>query len=324
MNALRLLISTAIVCCSFLLSVGVTYAETYPTKPITFVVPRAPGGGSDVLMRLIASGLSKDLTVPIVIENRPDATAIIGAQLVARSSADGYTLYVSDNSFYQNPAILDHIPYDTLKDFSAVTMMATAPVILLLNPAVPAKDVGQLVQLVKKNPGKYSFASGGIGSSTHLAGVLFNEHFRTTMIHVPYKSSGEAINALLGNHVTMEFGGLSSAKSLIAAERVLAIAVTGDRRDPTVPEVPTLQELGIMGADVTSIWGIHAPAGTPLVVREKLRALIVAAMNDPQMVRQLNQLGYTVVGNTPTQHQQQTNETVQFWLDLAKKVDLKR
>ena len=274
-------------------------------------------------MRLVASGLSKVLTVPIVIENRPDSTAIIGAQFVARSIPDGYTLYVSDNSFYQNPAILDHIPYDTIKDFSAVTMMANAPVILLLNPSVPAKDVGQLVQLVKQDPGKYSFASGGIGASTHLAGVLFNDHFGTSMIHVPYKSSGEAINALLGNHVTMEFGGISSAKSLIAAGRVRAIAVTGDRRDPNVPDVPTLQELGIAGADVTSLWGIHAPAGTPLEVREKLRAAIVTAMNDPQLKRQLNELGYTIVGNTPEQHQQQTNDTVQFWIDLSKKVDLK-
>ena len=323
MNDLRRFSGAAVLACGLLFSAGTVHADPYPTKAITFVVPRAPGGGSDVLMRLVASGLSKVLTVPIVIENRPDSTAIIGAQFVARSIPDGYTLYVSDNSFYQNPAILDHIPYDTIKDFSAVTMMANAPVILLLNPSVPAKDVGQLVQLVKQDPGKYSFASGGIGASTHLAGVLFNDHFGTSMIHVPYKSSGEAINALLGNHVTMEFGGISSAKSLIAAGRVRAIAVTGDRRDPNVPDVPTLQELGIAGADVTSLWGIHAPAGTPLEVREKLRAAIVTAMNDPQLKRQLNELGYTIVGNTPEQHQQQTNDTVQFWIDLSKKVDLK-
>lgn len=273
-------------------------------------------------MRILAPGLGKRLGVPIVIQNRPDATAILGAEVVARAAPDGYTLYVSDNSFYQNPAILPNVPYDTIKDFSAVTMLAQGPVILLVNPAVPATNLRELIALAKKEPGALSFASGGIGASTHLAGVMLNVKAGTSMIHVPFKSSGEALNALLGGQVSMQFGGISSARPLVEAGKVRAIAVTGDKRDPAMPDVPTLQEEGLAGADVMSLWGIHAPAGTPLEVRRALRDALVTVMRDPATTKQLNSLGYSVVGNTPEEHQAQTDKTVRFWVDLSKKVDL--
>jgi tripartite-type tricarboxylate transporter receptor subunit TctC len=301
---------------------GTASAESFPTHAITFIVPRSPGGGSDVLMRILAPGLGKKLGVPVVIQNQADATAILGAEIVSRAAADGYTLYVSDNSFYQNPAILPHVPYDTIKDFSAVTMLAEGPVILLVHPSLPATNLKELIALAKKEPGVLSFASGGIGSSTHLAGVLLNLKAGTTMIHVPFKSSGQALNALLGDQVSMQFGGISSARPLIAAGKVRAIAVTGDKRDAAAPDVPTLQEEGLAGADVMSLWGIHAPAGTPLNVRVKLRDALVEVMRDPATTKQLNNLGYTIVGDTPEEQQALTNKTVQFWVDLSKKVDL--
>ena len=149
-------------------------AAPYPSKPVTVIVPRSPGGGSDVLMRLLAPGLSQKLGVPVVVQNRPDATAILGADVVSRSAPDGYTLYLSDNSFYQNPAILPKVPYDTIKDFSAVTMLTQGPVILIVHPSVPAKNLQDLLALARKDPGMLSFASGGIGASTHLAAVMLN------------------------------------------------------------------------------------------------------------------------------------------------------
>lgn len=299
-------------------------AQPYPSHPITVVVPRSPGGGSDVIMRVLSPGLSKRLGAPVVIQNKPDSTAIVGALMVNRAAPDGYTLYVSDNSFYQNPAILPKMPYDTIKDFSAVTMLAQGPVVLLVNPSVAAANLKELIALAKKEPGALSYASGGIGASTHLAGVMLNLKAGTSMIHVPFKSSGEALNALLGGQVSMQFGGLSSAGPMIATGRVRAIAVTGDKRDPAIPDVPTLQEEGLPGADVMGVWGIHAPAGTPLEIRRKLRDALVDTMREPAITKQLTSLGYAIVGNTPEEHQAQTDQLVKFWVDLSKQVDLHR
>lgn len=324
MNGTKRKFMSAIVTAGVLSSMlgGTAMAQSYPSHQITFVVPRAPGGGSDVIMRVLAPGLGKLLGVPIIIQNKPDATAIVGAEVVTRATPDGYTLYVADNSFYQNPAILPKLPYDTIKDFTAVTMLAQGPVVLLINPKVPATNLKELIALAKKEPGALSFASGGIGASTHLAGVMLNLRAGTSMIHVPFKSSGEALNALLGGQVSMQFGGISSAGPLIAAGKVRAIAVTGDKRDAALPDVPTLQEAGLPDADVMSVWGIHAPANTPLAVRRKLRDALVAAMNAPATAKQLNSLGYAIVGNTPEEHQAESEKLVNFWVDLSKKEDL--
>ncbi|BBK32340.1 tripartite-type tricarboxylate transporter receptor subunit TctC [Stella humosa] len=300
---------------------GPSTAQTYPAGPIKIVVPRAPGGGSDNLTRMLAPALEKKLGVSIIIENRPDATAVLGAELVAKSKPDGYTLYLSDNSFYQNPAVLDSLPYDTIKDFTAVTMLAQGPVLLIVHPSVAAKNLQELLALAKKS--KLTFAHGGIGASTHLVGVMLNLKAGVDITHVPFKSSGPALNALLGGHVTMQFGGINSSKPLVEQGKVRAIAVTGDRRDPAMPEVPTFQESGVTGADVMSVWGVHAPAGTPIAVRRTLRDAISAVMREPEMTAKLAERGYHVNANTPEEHQAQTEAIVAQWLEVGKKVNLK-
>lgn len=304
-------------------SAGIARAQAnYPSQPITFVVPRAPGGGSDTITRIVAPGLEKELGVTIQIENRPDTTAVLGAEIVAKSKPDGYTVYVSDNSFYQNPAVLPSLPYDTIKDFSAVTMYAEGPVILIAHPSVGVSNLQELLAKAKNKKGKITYASGGIGSSTHLVGVLLNLKAGVDMVHVPYKSSGEALNALVGGHINTQFGGISSARPMIESGKVIPLAVTGNKRDAAMPNVPTLQEQGVEGADVMSVWGVHAPAGTPIEVRRKLRDAIVKVMNKPEITKRLNGLGYSIIGNTPEEHQKQTEDTVNLWLDIAKKVNL--
>jgi tripartite-type tricarboxylate transporter receptor subunit TctC len=297
-------------------------AQDYPTRTIRLVVPRAPGGGSDNIARVLAAPLGARLGQTVVVENRPDATAILGAELVARAAPDGYTLYLADNSFYQNPSFIPHIPYDTIRDFAAVTMLAQAPVVLLANPAVPARTVAELVAYAKANPGKLSYASGGVGASTHFAGVLFNLRAGTEIVHVPFRSSGPAVTALLGNQVQLQFGGLSSARPYIEAGTLRALAVTSARRDPLLPDVPTFAESGLPGVDITSVWGIHAPARTPIAIRRALRDAIVATMQDPPVHRRLRELGYDPVGNTPEEHQRQTEQIVALWIDVAKRVNL--
>ena len=300
---------------------GAGHAAGYPSETIKLVVPRAPGGGTDNLMRLMQPGLEKKLGVSILIDNRPDAAAIIGASLVSKAKPDGYTFLAADNALYQNPAIMDSLPYDTLKDFSAVTMVAQGPVILIVHPDVPAKDLKELIALAKTK--ELSFASGGIGASTHLVGVMVNLKAGTKILHVPFKGSGPALNALLGGHVTMQFGGISSAAPYVKAGKVRAIAVTGTHRDPSMPDVPTLTEAGLSGADVTSVWGLHAPAATPIEIRRTMRAAVAEVLRDPELAKKLAEFGYEPIASTPEQHQAQTNALVSQWIEVGKTVNLK-
>ncbi|MEO6487804.1 MAG: tripartite tricarboxylate transporter substrate binding protein [Thermoanaerobaculia bacterium] len=297
-------------------------AQQYPSQPVTFIVPRTPGGGSDIIIRTLASELSKKLGVLVLIENRPDSAAIIGAQLVAQSKPDGYRFYLSDNSFYQNPAINNALPYDTIKDFTAVTMLAEGPVLMVANPNVPAKNLKEVIELAKKEPDKYTFGSGGIGSSTHLIGVLLNLEAGTRIRHIPYKSAGDSVAAVIGGHTSYQFGGISSARVHAESGKVVPIALTGSKRNPAMPNVPTMGETGLEAVDVTSVWGVHAPAGTPLAIRQKVRDAFAAVMADSEMTRKLNSLGYTPIGNTPEEHQAMTERIVNRWVALSKKVNL--
>lgn len=265
--------------------------------------------------------MQERLKQPFIIENRADASTVIGSSAVAHSPPDGYTFLHTDNAFYQNPAILKNLPYNTLKDFSAVTMLAQAPVVLMINAAVPAKTLSELIDYTRANPGKVSFGSGGVGASTHLAGVLFNLAAKLDIVHVPFRSSGPALDAILGGHVTMTFGGLSSARAFIEDGKLRAMALTGKRRDPAAPDIPTFEELGL-SVDIMSIWGVHMPAGTPLEPRRKLRDTMVDVMRTPAIANQLAELGFAMIGNTPEEHDQQTKSLVDFWLDVGKRVPL--
>ncbi len=301
---------------------GEVSAQTYPSRAIRVIVPRAPGGGSDIIARLLSPGMQQKSGQPFVVENRPDASAIVGAELVSNAPPDGYTIFLSDNAFYQNPAVLKKLPYDTLKGFSGVTMLAQGPVVLIINPKVPATDLKSLIQYAKAHPGELSYGSGGIGASTHLAGVLFNLAAGVDTLHVPFRSSGPALVALLGGHISMQFGGISSAKPQIENGKIRAIAVTGKKRDPALPSVPTFEEAGLKGVDMTSIWGIHAPAGTPLPVRRTLRDMFVEVMRTPATKARLNDAGYDIIGSTPEEHEAETHRLVNFWIDLGKKIKI--
>jgi tripartite-type tricarboxylate transporter receptor subunit TctC len=293
----------------------------YPERTLKAIVPRSPGGGTDILARLMAPGMQERLKQPFIIENRADAATAIGTSAVAQAAPDGYTFLHTDNAFYQNPAILKNLQYDTLKDFSAVTMLAQAPVILIVNADVPAKNLKELIEYAKSQPGKLSFASGGVGASTHLAGVLFNLSAGTEITHVPFKSSGPALDSLLGGHVTMQFGGISSARAFIETGKLRAMALTGKQREPAMPDVPTFDELGVP-VDILSVWGVHMPAGTPIAIRTKLRETMVDVMRSPTVSKRMAELGYEIVGNTPEEHEKQTKDLIAFWLDVATKVKI--
>jgi tripartite-type tricarboxylate transporter receptor subunit TctC len=291
----------------------------FPDRPVRVVVPRAPGGGTDILIRTLAPRASALLGQPLVVDNRPDATTIVGSEFVSRAQPDGYTILAADNALYFNPAIIPRLPYDTLADFSAITMIAQAPVVVIVGRQVGVSNLQELVAMARANPGRLSFASGGIGSSTHFTGVLFALRAEIELIHVPYRSSGPALTALLSGEVTMNIGGFAASGQLIREGRVLALAKTTEGVDPSVP---TFEQAGLPGVDVASIWGLHAPAGTPLPVREAIREAFRAAAEEPETRERLATMGYQPLFSTPEEHDRETRRIIAQWIEIGRRVNL--
>ena len=255
---------------------GPLFAQAYPAKPIKLVVPFPPGGPLDLAGRAIGQKLQEAWGQPVVIENRPGAGGNIGADAVAKSAPDGYTLVMGALSTHAvNPHLFAKMPYDALKDFAPVTLVAVTPNVLVLNPAVPAANVRELVALAKASPGKLSFASGSNGSAGHLAGELFKTLAGIDIVHVPYKGGAPAMQDLLGGQVQFMFDNLANSTAQLKAGKLKAFAVTTARRSAFAPELPTMAEAGVPGFDISTWYGILAPAGTPPDIVKKLNAEIV-------------------------------------------------
>jgi tripartite-type tricarboxylate transporter receptor subunit TctC len=287
---------------------------------IRILIPRLPGGGTDNLMRLLAPKMQQSLGVPIILENKPDHNAIIAAMLTAQAKPDGSVLYASDNAFYTNPGLIKSVPYDPIKAFDGITMLANGPVVLIANKDVPFNTLAELIAYGKTHD--LSFASGGVGASTHLIGVQMNKETRLNILHVPFNGSGAALTALLSGTVQLQFGGLNSTLPLISSGKVKAIAVSGDQRYASAPDIPTFKELGYPGVDVMSLWGLHAAAGTPLAIRMKIRDAAVQAMADPQVKARMLELGYVPFGSTPQQHQAETVKLIDYWIEMGKTIHI--
>jgi tripartite-type tricarboxylate transporter receptor subunit TctC len=289
-------------------------AAGYPEKPITVIVPFPPGGSTDQIARAIGPKLVQKLGQPWIVENRAGATGAIGAGLVKRAPADGYTLMVASIGVYSvNPVLQKSLPYDPSKDFDLLTVAVRAPNVLVATPAFPASNVAELVAELKKNPGKVTFANSGSGSSDHLTAALFWQKTGTSGLHVPYKGGAPAITDLLGGHADVSFQNINVVANHIRSGKLKALAITGDKRSPLLPNVPTLSEAGVKEADVYSWQGIAAPKGLPKDVREKLHSNIAAALNDPEIKPKLQEQGFEVVANTPEQFAKFQAEELERW-----------
>jgi tripartite-type tricarboxylate transporter receptor subunit TctC len=275
-----------------------TLAQNYPARPVRLIVPFGAGGGTDNLARIIEPHVSKALGQSIIIDNRPGGGSVIGTDAVVKSPPDGYTLVMTDSSIAVNPSLMKSMPYDTLKDLEPVTLLATAPVILVAHPKVLARTLKDFVALAKAQPGKLNYASGGNGSSTHLSGELLKLVASINVVHVPYKGAGPAMNDLIGGHVDVMFSGISSARPYLEAGTLRALAVTGEKRNPAVPDVPTFAEVGFADVTASTYWGVLAPKGTPKEAIDRLSAEFTKALSDPEIVSRIAVLGYlpTVVG----------------------------
>jgi len=295
----------------------------YPSRPIRMIAPSSPGGPVDVLARILAHGMTGTLGQQIVVENRAGAAGQIGAELVAKSAPDGYTLLLGfSGPLAISPNMNEKTPYDSLRDFAPVSQVAAAPYVLLVHPTVPAKSVKELVALARSRPGKMNFASGGNGTGLHLAGELLNFTASIKIVHVPYKGAGPGIAAMMGGEVDMMFNGVAAALPHIRSGKVRAIAVGGDKRSPLVPELPTVAESGLK-FNTTGWYGVVAPRGTPQPVVARLHAETVKALNLPVIKDQLVKLGVDSVGSTPDQFATLIREEFATWAKVIKAAGLK-
>ena len=276
-----------------------TQAADYPTRPITLVVPYPAGGGNDVIARLVAAKMSTTLGQPIVIENRGGAGSTIGTRDVARSAPDGYTLLIATSSLAINPALYPDVAYDPKKDFATVGLIATSPNFVLVNPAVPAHSIAELIALAKTEPGKIDFASTGTGTSTHLAAVLFATMADVKLNAVPYKGVAPAVTDLLGGQVALMFTPMASVVGQVRAGSLRALAVTGAKRSSLFPDLPTVAEAGLPGYAAELHYGLVAPAGTPPDVIAKLNGALNAALADAEIKSRLAADGTETLPGTP-------------------------
>ena len=303
-------------------SVGsVAHAQAnYPVKPIRLIVPLAPGGGGDIVARQIAAGASEILGQPMVVDNKPGGSTIIGTSDAARAAPDGYTLLMATSSHVVNPGIRQ-LPFDAVKDFVGVSLVATTPALLVVPPNFPANTVQELIDLAKKQPGVLTFGSSGIASSPHLSGELFNLKAGTDIRHVPYKGMGPALTDLIGGHVSMVFSSAVSAMPLVQSGKLKAIATTGPKRSKAFGDMPAIAET-LSGYQSQIFYVILAPAGTPPAILEKLNQAISKVATTPDFVEKIVQTGGEVIAGSPQEAIQFIADQVAEYKDLIKKANI--
>lgn len=312
-------ITTLLVGLAFASLAGVSHAQAWPSKPIRWIVPFAPGGTTDILARTIAEKLTPALGKPVIVENNPGAGGSVGATQTAKAAPDGYTIMGGTISTHAiNASLYKQLPYDPVKDFVPITLIARVPNLLVVNPEVPAKSVKELIALLKANPGKYTFASSGNGTSQHLSGELFKSMAGVDMQHIPYKGSPPALQDVVGGQVTMTFDNITTAWPLAKAGKLRALAVTTAKRSPIAPDVPTLAESGLAGYEVGSWQGVFAPAGTPPDVVKRLNTEIVKIINMPDVRAKLEALGAEPVGNSSDEFATIVKSEVAKWAKVVK------
>src|SRR3954453_6589444 len=298
---------------------GVAPAADYPSRPVIIVVAFTPGGPSDVLSRLIAKRLQEILHQPFIVENRPGAGGNIAAEQVKNADPDGYTLLMGNNSILAtNAALYKKLGYDAQKDFAPISLVGTQPNILVVNPSVPANSMAELIALAKASPGQLNFASSGFGAAAHLAGELFKTEAKINIVHVPYKGAAPALQDVMAGHVQMMFATAASVIGLIKSNKVRALAVTTPKRTALLPELPTVDELGIKGFDATTWHGLAAPAGTPKDIIGTLNFATVAALKDPATQKSLIDLGVDIVGDSPKEFEAYIKAEIPKWTAVVK------
>jgi tripartite-type tricarboxylate transporter receptor subunit TctC len=299
-------------------------AQAYPSRPLRLIVPFAPGGAVDIIGRLVADAVSRSLGQPVVVENRPGAGAAIGAEAVARSAPDGYTLLIGTSSTHGvNSAVNPKLSYDPVKDFSPVVLLATAPWMVVVNPSLPVHNPKELIEYAKAHPGQLNFASYGRGSSNHLATELLKARAGIDVVHVPYKGSAPALLDLVAGQVNFMLDTYSTSAPLVEAGKIRLIGVTSSKRVPYAPDVPTVAESGVPGYVTGAFFAIWLPANTPAPIVERLNREFNSALKQDVIKQRLLKLGLQPAGGTAQELGRVVVDEVRTWADLVKQQNLK-
>lgn len=314
----------ATACAVFIVGASAAVAtEDYPNKPVRIVVPFAPGGSSDSVARMIGGKLTEGWTQQVIVDNRPGAATNIGASFVAKSAPDGYTLYLANANHSVNPAIQKSLPYDPLKDFSSVARIANQTVVLMIHPSVPAKSVKEFVQLAKARPGELNFASPGVGTASHMTGLLFQAMTKINMVLVPYKGAGPSLIDLISGHVTVGASGLTSSVPYIDSGRLRALGVTTAKRSKLKPEIPTITESGVPGFEVTNWFGVLAPAGTPAPIIDRISQHVIRIVGNPANESLIFKLGLEPASMSPRDFDIFMRSEIEKWMRVVREMGIK-
>jgi tripartite-type tricarboxylate transporter receptor subunit TctC len=295
------------------------YAQSFPSKPIRLICPFPPAGSVDIASRSTASELTRILGQTVTVENKPGAGGNLGGAEAARSAPDGYTLFMSTSGIQAiNPALYSKMPFDPNKDLTSLAVLVSLNNVLVLHPSVPANSVKEVIALAKKEPGKWVYASSGNGTSIHMSGAMFTQMTGTDILHIPYKGSGPAVTDLLGGQVHMMFDNVPSSLPHIKSGKLRALATTGAKRDPALPDLPTLAEAGISGYEA-GVWiGLMVPAGTPRDVVMRLNAAAVQATKSPEFIKRMTDLGYNIIPSSPEEMTAMIKTELARWAPIVK------
>ena len=320
---LRALGITAALLLSGLVLCAGAFAQSYPARPVRMIVPFAAGGPTDVIARLIAQKLSESWGQQVYTENIPGAGGNTGVAMAARLPADGYTILVVSTGFIVNPSMYAKIPYDPVKDFSPITLVAASPNVVSVNPDFPAKSMKELADLVKASPGKFSFAQPATGSTPHLAGELFKQKYGLDLVTVPFNGAALAVNSTIGGHTPIAFTALPPAMTNIKEGKLRGLAVLATRRSPALPDLPTNAEAGIPGLESDTLTGIVAPAGTPKDIIDRWRSDIVKMVAVPEVRQRLEALGFAPVADTPEEFGARIKSEIDRWSKVVHDAHIK-
>jgi tripartite-type tricarboxylate transporter receptor subunit TctC len=310
---------------SLLLLTGVapSWAQGYPNRPVRVVVGFPAGGPTDIIARTVAQRLSDSLGQQFYVENIGGAGGNTASGQVARATPDGYTIMAISTGFLVNPSLYAKVPYDAVKDFAAVTLVAVSPNVVVVNPSVPAKTLPELVQLIRDNPGKYSYAGPGVGSTPHLGAELFRLTYKLDLVHIPFTGAAPAVQSTIGGHTPIAFTALPSSMAAIQAGQVRAIGIAATERSEQVPDVPTFAEQGIKDQEADTLTGVVAPAGTPKEIVELLYREIAKAVARPDVKERLAVLGFKPVANTPDEFAARIKLEMEKWSKVVRAANLR-
>jgi tripartite-type tricarboxylate transporter receptor subunit TctC len=306
-----------------LTGVAPSSAQGYPNRPVRVIVGFPAGGPTDVIARLVSQKLSDSLGQQFFVENIGGAGGNIASGQAARATPDGYTIMAISTGFMVNPSLYAKVPYDPIKDFAAVTLVAVSPNVVVVNPQVPAKTLPELVQLIRDNPGKYSYAGPGVGSTPHLGGELFRLTYKLDLVHVPFTGAAPAVQATAGGHTPIAFTALPSSLAAIQAGQVRAIGIAATERSAELPDVPTFAEQGVKDQEADTLTGIVAPAGTPKEIVELLSREIARSVAQPDLRAQLVTQGFKPVANTPDEFAARIKSEMEKWGKVVRDANLK-